>query len=113
MSPRTSTPILAKAMRRLAAEIDSPDGVANAAILEAALRLEEHAHAEAEQTDLRRVATDLLGEHARLASPYACLCGLCRIAGRWVKAPAPTPHPPITPRCPLLARAAQEEACHG
>ena len=38
-TPRTSTPTLIAAMRALARDIDSPDGVANAAILEAAERL--------------------------------------------------------------------------
>ena len=38
-APRTSTPTLIAAMRALARDIDSPDGVANAAILEAAERL--------------------------------------------------------------------------
>jgi hypothetical protein len=40
-TPRTSTPTLIAAMRALARDIDSPDGVANAAILEAADRMEE------------------------------------------------------------------------
>ena len=40
----TPTPILVQAMRCLARDIDSPDGVANAAIDEAAQRL-EHLHA--------------------------------------------------------------------
>ena len=40
-TPRTSTPTLIAAMRALARDIDSPDGVANAAILEAAERMEE------------------------------------------------------------------------
>jgi len=42
-TPRTSTstPTLIAAMRALARDIDSPDGVANAAILEAAERLYE------------------------------------------------------------------------
>ena len=40
-TPRTSTPTLISAMRALARDIDSPDGVANAAILEAADRLYE------------------------------------------------------------------------
>ena len=38
-TPRTSTSTLIAAMRALARDIDSPDGVANAAILEAAERL--------------------------------------------------------------------------
>jgi len=38
---RTSTPTLIAAMRALANDIESPDGVANAAILEAAERMEE------------------------------------------------------------------------
>jgi hypothetical protein len=38
---RTETYILAEAMRILSEEIESPDGVANAAILEASLRLTE------------------------------------------------------------------------
>ena len=42
--PRTRTPILIAAMRLLAQEIQSEDGVANAAIAEAADRLEELAH---------------------------------------------------------------------
>ena len=41
MTPKTDTLILIKAMRRLAEEIQSEDGVANAAIAEAADRLEE------------------------------------------------------------------------
>ena len=41
MTPKTDTLILIKAMRRLAEEIQSEDGVANAAITEAADRLEE------------------------------------------------------------------------
>jgi hypothetical protein len=40
-TPRTSTPTLIAAMRALARDIDSPDGVANAAILEAAERMDE------------------------------------------------------------------------
>ena len=40
-TPRTSTSTLIAAMRALARDIDSPDGVANAAILEAAERMEE------------------------------------------------------------------------
>ncbi len=43
-TPRSSTPTLISAMRALARDIDSPDGVANAAILEAAERLEEMRH---------------------------------------------------------------------
>jgi signal transduction histidine kinase len=38
---KTPTKTLAAAMRKLANDIDSPDGVANAAILEAAERLDE------------------------------------------------------------------------
>lgn len=38
---RTDTTILIKAMRILAEHIESPDGVANGAILEASYRLEE------------------------------------------------------------------------
>ena len=41
MTPKTDTLILIKAMRRLADDIQSDDGVANAAIAEAADRLEE------------------------------------------------------------------------
>jgi hypothetical protein len=41
MTPKTDTLILIKAMRRLADDIQSEDGVANAAIAEAADRLEE------------------------------------------------------------------------
>lgn len=41
MVPRTPTPTLIAALRILATEIQSPDGVANAAIAEAADRLEE------------------------------------------------------------------------
>lgn len=41
MTPKTDTLILIKAMRRLAEDIQSEDGVANAAIAEAADRLEE------------------------------------------------------------------------
>ena len=40
-TPRTSTSTLIAAMRALARDIDSPDGVANAAILEAAERMDE------------------------------------------------------------------------
>lgn len=40
-TPRSSTPTLISAMRALARDIDSPDVVANAAILEAAERMEE------------------------------------------------------------------------
>ncbi len=40
-TPRTSTPTLIAAMRALARDIESQDGVANAAILEAAERLDE------------------------------------------------------------------------
>ena len=40
-APRTSTPTLIAAMRALARDIESPDGIANAAILEAAERLEQ------------------------------------------------------------------------
>ena len=43
-TPRTSTPTLIAAMRALARDIDSPDGVANAAILEAAERLDKLNH---------------------------------------------------------------------
>ncbi len=45
---RTDTAILASALRILANDIESPDGVANAAILEAAERLEELAKANTE-----------------------------------------------------------------
>jgi hypothetical protein len=38
---KTNTQTLAAALRQLASDIDSPDGVANAAIAEAAERLEE------------------------------------------------------------------------
>jgi hypothetical protein len=38
---RTETHVLAEAMRILSEEIESPDGVANAAILEASVRLTE------------------------------------------------------------------------
>jgi hypothetical protein len=41
MNPKTDTLILIKAMRRLADDIQSDDAVANAAIAEAADRLEE------------------------------------------------------------------------
>ena len=41
MNQKTDTLILIKAMRRLANDIQSDDGVANAAIAEAAERLEE------------------------------------------------------------------------
>jgi hypothetical protein len=41
MTPKTDTLILIKAMRRMADDIQSEDGVANAAIAEAADRLEE------------------------------------------------------------------------
>ena len=40
-TPRTSTPILISALRILAHDIKTDDGVANAAIAEAADRLEE------------------------------------------------------------------------
>jgi len=40
-APRTSTPVLIAAMRALARDIESQDGIANAAILEAAERLEK------------------------------------------------------------------------
>ena len=40
-TPRTSTPTLIAAMRALASDVESSDGVANAAILEAAERLAE------------------------------------------------------------------------
>ena len=40
-TPRSSTTTIIAAMRALARDIDSPDGVANAAILEAAERMEE------------------------------------------------------------------------
>ena len=43
---RTDTKTLAKAMRILASEIYSEDGLANAAILESAMRLEEYAEIE-------------------------------------------------------------------
>lgn len=43
-APRTSTPTLIAAMRALARDIESPDGVANAAILEAAERLDKLNH---------------------------------------------------------------------
>lgn len=43
-TPRSSTPTLISAMRALARDIDSPDGVANAAILEAVPTLEEIRH---------------------------------------------------------------------
>lgn len=39
--PKTSTKVLAEALRVLAMDIQSTDGVANAAIAEAASRLEE------------------------------------------------------------------------
>jgi hypothetical protein len=40
-APRTNTRTLIAAMRALASDIESPDGIANAAILEAAERLDE------------------------------------------------------------------------
>lgn len=43
MTPRTDTPTLIAALRIIAADIQSGDGVANAAIAEAADRLEEMA----------------------------------------------------------------------
>lgn len=43
---RTATRTLAKAMRVLANEIESDDGIANCAILEAANRLDEYADIE-------------------------------------------------------------------
>jgi hypothetical protein len=43
-TPRTSTPTIIAAMRALARDIESPDGVANAAILEAADRLDKVNH---------------------------------------------------------------------
>lgn len=56
MTPRTPTPTLIAALRTLAAEIQSPDGVANAAIAEAADRLEEMEHTWlAKEVDRRRV----------------------------------------------------------
>jgi hypothetical protein len=56
-TPRTSTSTLIAAMRALARDIDSPDGVANAAILEAAERMEEMLDA--------LVAADKYLEHRR------------------------------------------------
>ncbi len=47
-TPRSSTTTIIAAMRALARDIDSPDGVANAAILEAAERMEEMLHNELE-----------------------------------------------------------------
>lgn len=118
MKLRATTLRLAQDLRLLAAEmLDArlavPHGALHTVVLESAQRLEDHARAEAELADLRRVSTNLLGEHARLAAPHACLCGACRIAARWVEAPAAAPHPPFSPRCPLLARVAQEEARRG
>lgn len=56
MTPRTPTPTLIAALRVLAAEIQSPDGAANAAIAEAADRLEEMEHTWlAKEVDRRRV----------------------------------------------------------
>ena len=61
------------------------------------------ARQEAELADLRWVAAHLLDEHARLATPYPCLCPVCSRAGAWVKPQAAIPHPHILPRCPLVA----------
>ena len=41
MNPRTPTPVLQDALQILAVDIESEDGVANAAIAEAAIRLGE------------------------------------------------------------------------
>lgn len=49
--PRTETPVLIKALRELAQTIVSDDGIANAAIAEAADRLSEH---DAAMTDAAR-----------------------------------------------------------
>ena len=62
--PRTRTPILIAAMRLLAQEIQSEDGVANAAIAEAADRLEELAHI-AEGNSKLIAAQRALGESLR------------------------------------------------
>ena len=56
-TPRSSTTTIIAAMRALARDIDSPDVVANAAILEAAERMEEMLDA--------LVAADKYLEHRR------------------------------------------------
>ena len=76
--------------------------------------LPEAMDAQAELTTLRWVAGHLLDEHARLAAPHACLCPVCAAARQWVAPHQAIPHPPITPRCPLLAaRVPLEEDCCG
>jgi hypothetical protein len=57
-APRSSTETLVAALRVLAAEIQSPDGVANAAIAEAADRLEELTAAIAVMTATRKAMHD-------------------------------------------------------
>ena len=58
---KTNTQTLAAALRQLASDIESPDGVANAAILEAAERLEELTA----QVEVLRSALKLAQESAR------------------------------------------------
>jgi hypothetical protein len=70
--------------------------------------LPERMDAQAELTTLRWVAIHLLDEHARLASPHACLCPVCKAAREWVEPHQAVPHPPITPRCPLMAARPQD-----
>jgi len=76
---KTSTPILISAMRILAADIISEDGIANAVILEAAERLEELDATLSMQMDINDVnietITKLRGENRRL-NDYIANAGL-------------------------------------
>jgi len=57
---RTETPILVSALRTLALDIDSPDGVANAAIAEGADRIEElQAELDNYRSSIQRLTRDV------------------------------------------------------
>lgn len=60
MVPRTPTPTLIAALRILASEIQSPDGVANAAIAEAADRLEEIEKAISREKKISEIRGDFM-----------------------------------------------------
>jgi|GEM_PF-7094768 len=52
---------------------------------------------QAELTDLRWVAGQLMLEHARGAYPIACLCRHCRAAKRWLPVACVSPVSATTP----------------
>jgi hypothetical protein len=80
---RTDNPTLISAMRELAATVQCDDGIANAAIAEAADRLEElHAEKAAIVAELERLASDwhqrsLQDAKSDLIAPHAFSSGIC------------------------------------